>query len=323
MKRKELIRNEMNRLGACRRPFAFLIDFLVEDPLLFEPDDGSGNFIWQTPGNCNFENSASKKFLTQWKLNPVPFKKYLKGFDLIQHHIHNGDTYLLNYTQPTQIITNLDLKDIFYLSNSPYKIWLKDKFVCFSPEPFIEIKDGKIYSYPMKGTIDAAVDNARELVLSDKKELAEHHTIVDLIRNDLSLIAKNVRVEDFRYLQHIHTNKTDLWQVSSKISGTLNDDYNQNIGDLIFRLLPAGSVSGAPKPKTVEIILKAENYPRGYYTGIFGYFDGTNLDSCVLIRFIEQQGEDLYFKSGGGITFMSEAKQEYEEMLNKVYVPVG
>ena len=87
-------------------------------------------------------------------------------------------------------------------------------------------------------------------------------------------------------------------------------------------MLPAGSICGAPKKKTVEIIKAAENYDRGYYTGVFGHFDGKNLDSCVLIRYIENQNGQLVYKSGGGITFMSEADKEYEEMLKKVYVPI-
>jgi para-aminobenzoate synthetase component 1 len=111
--------------------------------------------------------------------------------------------------------------------------------------------------------------------------------------------------------------------VSSKITGNLPENYAAKIGDILFSMLPAGSISGAPKKKTVEIIREAENYDRGFYTGIFGFFDGKNLDSCVLIRFIENQNDRLVYKSGGGITFMSRAETEYQEMLKKVYVPVG
>jgi para-aminobenzoate synthetase component 1 len=123
-------------------------------------------------------------------------------------------------------------------------------------------------------------------------------------------------------LSHIQTNNKNLWQVSSQISGDLPKNYTENIGDILFTLLPAGSISGAPKKKTLEIIAKTENYERGYYTGIFGIFDGINLDSCVLIRYIENQNGQLIYKSGGGITFMSEVEKEYDEMQKKVYVPV-
>jgi para-aminobenzoate synthetase component 1 len=86
--------------------------------------------------------------------------------------------------------------------------------------------------------------------------------------------------------------------------------------------LPAGSISGAPKKKTVEIIKDAEGYERGYFTGIFGIFDGKDLDSSVMIRFIESIDSKLCYKSGGGITFMSKPELEYQEMIDKVYVPI-
>lgn len=313
----------MNRLGRLGESFVFLIDFMMEQPQIFPCDDGTGKLLWRTPKATNYKLTGAKPALSKWVPRPVSFEHYCKGYELVQKHIHCGDTYLLNYTQPTPVEADLDLEGIFHLSSAQYKILLKNQFVCFSPEPFVTISNGKISSFPMKGTIDAQADNADELILSDTKELAEHHTIVDLIRNDLSRVAENVTVENFRYLQRIYTNQRDLWQVSSKISGDLPRDYTQKIGDILFSMLPAGSVTGAPKSKTISIIRKAENYDRGFYTGIFGYFDGKNLDSCVLIRFIENQNGQLVFKSGGGITFMSDAENEYNEMLKKVYVPIA
>ena len=111
-------------------------------------------------------------------------------------------------------------------------------------------------------------------------------------------------------------------QVSSEIIGDLENDYHKRLGDILAALLPAGSVTGAPKKSTVEIIKKVENYERGYYTGIFGYFDGVNLDSAVMIRFIEKNNDKLFFKSGGGITIYSNVEQEYNELLEKVYAPI-
>ena len=89
-----------------------------------------------------------------------------------------------------------------------------------------------------------------------------------------------------------------------------------------MRLLPAGSVSGAPKSRTLEIIRSAEQSDRGYYTGVCGYFDGQNLDSAVMIRFIEQIGNGFYYRSGGGITAQSNLHAEYLEAIDKVYVPI-
>ena len=161
------------------------------------------------------------------------------------------------------------------------------------------------------------------MLINDEKELAEHHTIVDLIRNDLSMVASDVKVERFRYIDRISTNQGELLQMSSEISGKLPENYQQSIGSIIAQMLPAGSICGAPKPKTVEIIKAAEPYNRGYYTGIFGVFDGQNLDSCVLIRYLEQDGDELTFKSGGGVTFLSDCKTEYNELIQKVYVPIA
>ena len=323
MSKAEKIRIQMNHLGSEGTPFVFLIDFLMQAPLVFKVNDLNEELNWQTPMSKNFTYSQKNNIeINKWVAKPVSQTKFKAGFDEIMQHIHNGDTYLLNYTQPTLIETNLTLEDIFHISRAPYKIYLKDKFVCFSPESFVKIENGKIYSFPMKGTIDADIENAEEIILNDSKEIAEHNTIVDLIRNDLSLIAENVVVEKFRYLSHIQTNHKNLWQVSSQISGDLQKNYISNIGDIIFKMLPAGSVSGAPKQKTLEIISKVENYQRGYYTGVFGYFDGQNLDSCVIIRYIENIDGQLVYKSGGGITFMSDVDKEYDEMLKKVYVPI-
>lgn len=312
----------MNILGKQGKPFAFVVDFEMKKPLLFESPENTEKLWVQIPGFSNIPGRVLKSKNVEWKTAPVTFNKYKTGFELVKRHILNGDTYLLNFTQPTPVQTNCSLEEIFQISSARYKILIKDEFVCFSPEPFIKTENGKIFSFPMKGTIDAEIENAENLILNDTKEMAEHNTIVDLIRNDLSLVAENVRVEKFRYLELIQTNRKNLWQVSSQISGELPENYAEKLGNIVFSMLPAGSISGAPKKKTVEIIRKAENYERGYYTGIFGYFDGKNLDSCVIIRYLENQNGQLVYKSGGGITFMSEAEKEYEEMLNKVYVPV-
>ena len=323
MSKADEIRIQMNKLGSTRTPFVFLIDFLMEDPLVFDVNDSNEILKWQTPHARNYGKDYNNSSLKKWETTPVLFEKFKDGFDKVMWHIHNGDTYLLNYTQPTQVETNLSLEEIFQLSSAPYKIYLKDKFVCFSPETFVKIENGKIFSFPMKGTIDAGIENAKQIILTDSKEIAEHNTIVDLIRNDLSLVAENVTVEKFRYLSLIQTNHKNLWQVSSEISGDLPENYIDNIGDIIFKMLPAGSVSGAPKKKTLEIISNTENYQRGYYTGVFGYFDGKSTDSCVIIRYIENVNGQLIYKSGGGLTFMSEAGKEYDEMLKKVYVPIA
>ncbi|NQU84576.1 MAG: aminodeoxychorismate synthase component I, partial [Mariniphaga sp.] len=290
-------------------------------PLLFSLNEAKQHLLWSTPFARNYKTNHPKK-VEKWEIKPVTFSDYNKGFDLIQKHIHFGDSFLLNYTQPSPVSCNLSLEQIFHSSPALYKIYLKDSFACFSPEIFIRIDNRKISSFPMKGTIDAAIPNARVIIKNDRKELAEHNTIVDLIRNDISIVADQVEVEKFRYIDQINTNRGELLQMSSQISGVLPENHMEQIGTIIFNMLPAGSISGAPKPKTVELIKKVENYTRGFYTGVFGYFDGNNLDSCVLIRYIENQNGQLVYKSGGGITHLSNCQSEYEEMIKKVYVPI-
>ena len=175
----------------------------------------------------------------------------------------------------------------------------------------------------MKGTIDADIDNAVQIILADEKEKAEHNTIVDLIRNDMSRYAKNVHVHRFRYIDKIETPEKNLLQVSSEVRGDLPENYHDILGDIIFSQLPAGSISGAPKHKTLDIIKEVEEGERSYYTGVAGFYDGKSLDSCVLIRYIEYDNGQLYYRSGGGITFMSKAEEEYKELLQKIYVPTS
>ncbi|MEL6274888.1 MAG: chorismate-binding protein, partial [Bacteroidota bacterium] len=199
-----------------------------------------------------------------------------------------------------------------------------DKFVCFSPETFVKVTpDGIIYSHPMKGT---APDSpaGREYLRTSQKEIAEHATIVDLIRNDLSQVAKNVRVDQYRYLDRIPTPQGGLLQTSTKISGQLPRNWHSQLGNIVNRLLPAGSVSGAPKPATIEIIETAEGRTRGYYCGIGLYFDGYQVDSCVLIRFIEKaETGQLLFWAGGGVTARSNWVDEYRELQSKVRIPLA
>lgn len=209
-------------------------------------------------------------------------------------------------------------------------------FVCFSPETFVRIKGGRIYSYPMKGTLDASLPNAEKQLMEDQKEAAEHATIVDLIRNDLSRVAEDVRVDKYRYIDVLHTNKGNILQTSSEISGRLPEDYPHHLGEILDAQLPAGSITGAPKDKTMQIIQEAEGYDRGFYTGIMGIYDQGELNSAVMIRFIEEEVfpsktenrmnyeaiRKLYFKAGGGITSKSDCRKEYEEVIQKIYLPI-
>ncbi len=268
------------------------------------------------------QQPGKEKGIRLTRVNPVKKETYQNGFDIVMQHLKYGNSYLTNLTGKTEIKADATLSEIFESAKALYKIRYKDEWVCFSPESFIKIQENEIFSYPMKGTIDANLPDAERILLEDRKEIAEHYTIVDLIRNDLSMVSDQVTVEKFRYVEKILSNEKSLLQVSSKIKGRLSEDHKAHLGEILFSLLPAGSVSGAPKKKTVEIIQEAETGPRGYYTGVAFYFDGKNTDSCVLIRFIEKTGKQLFYHSGGGITVNSEMEKEYQELTDKIYVPI-
>jgi len=322
MKKDEFI-SKVNLLATKGEPFLFLIDFEQDKPFVCELSEAAKNNIFyeiKGVGNCGnsvLQNNLSPKI----DVFPIAKAKYLKAFELVGSEINKGNSYLLNLTFPTKIETEIDLKTIFQISDASYKLQTED-FVLFSPECFIKIENNKIFSFPMKGTIDASIPDAESVILNDKKEIWEHNTIVDLIRNDISIVARNVEVTRFRYVEKISTNKNDLLQISSEIRGDLPLSWKANLGEILMTLLPAGSISGAPKKKTVEIIEKVEGTKRGFFTGVFGVFDGENLDSAVNIRFIEKTDSGLQFRSGGGVTSKSVAENEYNEMIDKVYVPI-
>jgi len=319
--RKEII-DKINHFSERNKPFLFAIDFAGENGFVMslkEADSIGLRYkigVLKNTDEFRIENGIKFGFL------PVSFEAYKNAFEKVAFHLKRGDTYLLNLTFPTSLHTDLSMDQIFAYSRAPFKLFVPGHFVIFSPETFLRIDDSRISCCPMKGTIDAAIPDAEQKLLADKKEFFEHNTIVDLIRNDLAMVSTNVTVTRFRYLDRICTNRGDLLQMSSEISGELPKGYRQRLGEILFTLLPAGSITGAPKEKTIEIIRATESYDRGFYTGIFGYYDGNSLTSAVSIRFIEQTGSGLVFKSGGGITALSDLHSEYEEMLKKVYLPV-
>ena len=315
------VQKKMNELGSARVPFFFLFDFNLRQAQVIPLSEiSTEEILYQFNDYSNVGALTSSNTLSHFKKYPISELVYQRAFQQVKDAIQAGNSYLTNLTMPTRIETNLSLQDIFLQSEAPYRLWLRDQFVCFSPEPFVKIAEGWISSFPMKGTMDANIPDGKERLLADTKESAEHATIVDLIRNDLSRVASKVRVKRYRYLERIKNHQGELWQSSSEISGWLGTGYQEHLGDIFLKLLPAGSISGAPKHKTLEVIQKAEGYDRGYYTGVAGIFDGQSVDSSVLIRFIEKNEEGLFFKSGGGVTAFSDCQLEYDELQQKIYL---
>jgi para-aminobenzoate synthetase component I len=311
------MQNRLDLLAASGEAFVFFTDFCASEFHVFTLKELEKNDI-EFCFDENFTHTSHNLKLTK---KPLSFADYKQKFDAVIENIKAGNTYLFNLTAATDITCEHSFKTIYKAANAPFKIRFQDKFVCFSPERFITIQENTIAAYPMKGTIDASLPDAPQTILQDPKEHAEHVMIVDLLRNDLGIVAKSVKVEKFRYLQTISAGDKQLLHVSSKITAQLPTEWRYGLSKILTQLLPAGSISGTPKKKTLELIKQIEGYERGFFSGIFGYFDGTNLQSAVMIRFIEKINGSLYYKSGGGITIDSNAENEYNELLDKIYIP--
>lgn len=305
-------------MNKSRSSFLFGFDYEMKNGFFIENPLSQSDILWRV-GEVTNSTLRYARRSAKFRSLPISFEQYKTRFDMVQNEIKNGNSFLANLTIATTIQTDYSMDEIFARSNSRYAILMPDEFVCFSPEPFVTIESGKIWTNPMKGTISAAVENAEQVILNDYKERAEHCTIVDFMRSELSRVATKIKVDRFGYIDRLNTSKGDILQVSSQISGEL---LSEKLGDIIWELLPAGSISGAPKISTVRALVQAEECERGYYTGVFGYWDGQRLESAVMIRYIEQSPTtELRFRSGGGITINSECRAEYDEFISKIYLP--
>lgn len=303
----------LNQFGSCHTPFVAILSYDDSDlDMVCELKD-TAKFGIKYKFRSNFQNVHY-----DLKLKPIDFEIYKKRFDKVIEYMRSGDVYLLNLCFETGVETGLNLDQIYEFSSADLVLRYGD-FVCFTPEIFIEIRDNIISTHPMKGTIDASLANARQILLDDEKEFSEQVMITDLMRNDLSMVASGVRVQKFRYFSEIKTKNSRILQTSTEIIGELKSEFSDKFGDIFARLLPAGSISGTPKIRACEIIKECESTKRGFFSGVFVHYDGKALKSWVLIRYVEAKGGELVFKSGGGITVESQARKEYDELLKKAY----
>ena len=319
----EELRIGMNALGQTRAPFVWGVDYTCEKCFILDSPFDSSDIFWEVRGIGNARDQKVATHAPTLKIiGSIGYGTYADMFASLRKGLLRGDSFLANLTAPTEVECSGSLQDIFSHSNAPFKLLIPDRFVCFSPESFVKISsDGYISAFPMKGTIDASRPDAERTLLEDYKETCEHHTIVDLMRNDLNMVAEEVCVPRFRYVEYIATRTRNILQTSSEVLGKIPHDRRFDFGDIILPLLPAGSITGAPKPATIELIARSEIAPRGWYTGVFGYFDGEAMQSAVMIRCIQRANDGkLYFHSGGGVTVNSDCREEYEELITKVYL---
>ena len=207
------------------------------------------------------------------------------------------------------------------INPSPYMFYFSGtdfEFAGASPETLVKLKDGKLFTFPLAGTRprgkteeeDIALENE---LLSDEKELAEHNMLVDLGRNDLGKISKFGSVQVSKYMNVLRF--SHVMHIGSVVT---SDIENKTGLDAIGAVLPAGTLSGAPKIRAMKIIDELEKNKRGIYGGAVGYLDFTgNMDTCIAIRLAYKKDGKVFVRSGAGIVADSNPELEYQECLNK------
>lgn len=312
----------LNEFGQSGEPFFMFVDYAGVRWYVARLAELDPRIKYCMPRHANYTPTGTPpECYKPHELVPPRFEDYARGFDEVQRAISRGETKLINLTWRVPFVSDFDQATRFALGRERYMLSVEGLFSVFSPEPFITIEGDRISTFPMKGTISTSVANAREVLLSSDKELREHTDSVELMREDLSLVSDDVEVVRFRYVEEIAQGR--VLQTSSELSGTLRAELRGRYGDIISRLLPGGSIAGAPKAPSLEVIRRAEAFDRGFYTGIFGVYDGTCLDTSVMIRFIEYAEDgQTYFFGGGGVTAYSRLESEYQELLLKAHATI-
>ena len=243
-----------------------------------------------------------------------------------QHYIKEGDIFQCVVSNRREAEFEGSLLNAYRvlrtLNPSPYMFYLSGgdvELTGASPETLVKMTDGKMYTFPIAGTMRRGKNEAEDLaieekLINDEKELAEHNMLVDLGRNDLGKISKfgSVKVEALHMLQRF----SHVIHITSTVSGDIQD--GKDALDAIGATLPAGTLSGAPKIRAIEILHELEKSPRGVYGGAVGYIDFSgNMDVCIGIRMAMNKGGKVYVRAGAGIVRDSVPESEYNETLIK------
>lgn len=315
--------NRLNEWGEHGTPFFFFVNYAGTQWYVAPLNAVDSRILYRMPRHSNYSDPSCilPSSYTPHKLIAPPITDYARGFDIVQEAISRGETRLINLTWRVPFESDFDQHTRFQLGREKYMLMVEGMFSVFSPEPFIEIEDGRIATFPMKGTISTSIPNAEAVLLSNDKEAKEHADSVSLLTEELERVATDVETVRYRYCETIADGR--VIQTSSEIAGRVKEQLQGRYGDIIATLLPGGSIAGAPKEASLEVIARAEAYERGFYTGIFGVFDGKRLDTSVMIRFLQYADDgQTYFFGGGGITSNSILENEYNELLLKAHATI-
>jgi anthranilate/para-aminobenzoate synthase component I len=295
--------------------------------LIFDHDTGivtpvGFDDVPELPGEDAPEDAPrSTPQVTRW-----PLPDYIEAFDRVQEALRRGDTYETNLTYRVQVRTDEAPLAVYRrlrrLNPSPYAAYLQHDGIAVlssSPERFARIEDGVIETRPIKGTTPRSddprtdADHAR-LLTTDPRLRAENLIITDLLRNDLSSVCEpgTVSVPDLMRVESY----ASVHQLVTTVRGRLRPEVG--VADAVRELFPAGSMTGAPKQRTMQLIADVESTPRGVYSGCLGWMRPGAADLAVVIRTLSHDGTTYVAGTGGGITVASDAVSEHEEAEHKL-----
>jgi anthranilate synthase component 1 len=283
------------------------------------------------------------EYLTRFIMEQVPFQKviteskpsfscnvtkdeYCSMVEKTKEYIVNGDIFQAVISRRFETVYKDNLLNAYRVlrttNPSPYMVFMQNddvQLISTSPETLVRLKDGKLSTFPIAGSRPRGKDKEEDEVLekellTDEKELSEHNMLVDLARNDVGKISeyRSVRVTDYMRIQRY----SRIMHITSEVEGSIIKEKDALAA--IEAILPAGTLSGAPKIRACEIIEELEKAPRGIYGGAVGYIDFTgNMDTCIAIRMAVKKNDKVYVQAGGGIVADSVPEKEYEESENK------
>jgi anthranilate synthase component 1 len=259
--------------------------------------------------------------------------EFCQRVNKIKEEIKSGEAFQVVLSQRFEMENQADPYDVYRMlrlhNPSPYMFLLRFadglSVVGSSPEALVKVTDGEVMVHPIAGTRKRALDPAEDIrlgeeLLSDPKERAEHLMLVDLGRNDLGRVCKpgTVNVVEFMQVERY----SHVMHIVSTVTGELKEELAPI--DALYAVFPAGTLSGAPKPRAMEIIEEQENSRRGIYGGAIGYLDFTgNLDTCIAIRTAILKGNKAYVQAGAGVVADSSPENEDAECLNKAAAVLG
>jgi anthranilate synthase component 1 len=253
-------------------------------------------------------------------------EKFCSMVDKAKEYIKEGDIFQIVLSNPISAEIEGSLLDTYRIlrttNPSPYMFYFSSEnleIAGASPETLVKLQNKTLYTFPLAGTRSRGETDEEDLkleedLLSDEKELAEHNMLVDLARNDLGKVSEfgSIKLDKYMEIKRF----SHVMHIGSTVEGTLRED--KDVLDVIDAILPAGTLSGAPKVKACEIINELENNKRGIYGGAIGYlgFSG-NMDTCIAIRIAFTKKNKVFIRSGAGIVADSVPETEFEECMNK------